>query len=164
MGDYNPFTNKKQKEYELVPRGQYQGELLEVKTKKGKNKDGEECDKIQFTFGIEVDGKPARVFKTCYPARKLTSQFILTLRSIAPDSFDESLVNDDTALWQFTKDLVGRHVLMYVTINGQWNNIESMSAVFNTVPKAAAPKAAVVAPVEQEDLFAVKPPVDDIPF
>lgn len=162
MGDYNPFANRKKTEYELVPTGYYQGELLEVNSKKGKNKEGEEVDKIQFVFGIDVAGKPARVFKTVYPGIKSTSQFAMTVRAIAPDSFRDELLTDDAAIWEYTKSLVGRSVQFYVNVDptGKWNNIDAIAPVMTVkvpqAPKKASAPAQVAAPIQSAE--------DDIPF
>lgn len=164
MGDYNPFANRKKTEYELVPTGYYQGTLLEVNTKKGKNKEGEEVDKIQFVFGIEANGKPARVFKTVYPGIKSTSQFAMTVRSIAPESFSDDLLTDDNAIWAYTKSLVGRSVQFYVGTDptGKWNNIDAIAPVMAAkapqAPKAAAPR------VQEQTTLPVQTEDDDIPF
>lgn len=148
MADYNPFKNLKKAEYPLIPRGQYAGELADVVICKGKDRDGKEVDKIRFVFIIDVGGKPQKVFKTVYPGRKTTGQFIMTLRSVAPDLWDERYIEDDDQLWEFTKSLIGRHVMLYVTINDKWNNIEAIAPVLQ-------PQTATVqeAPVQ-----------DDIPF
>jgi hypothetical protein len=144
--DYNPLKTVRKRV--LLAPGYYTAVFSELITKKGKDKEGKEVDKIIFIFECEGKGGTGKVFKYVYPGTNANSKFVQTLRQLAPDLYKDELEGDADGLWDFAKGLIGRSYKAFVSQNEGWNNIESLMPLV----------------IEEEEAAAPPPVQDDIPF
>lgn len=152
----NPFLNRAKKEFPLLPAGYYHATLTEIKGKKGKDRDGKEVDKVQFTFEAEAAGTHRKVFSSCYCGTKENSRFVMTIRAIDPAAFNPAVLEDPVALWDYAQSLIGHQVQIYVTIKDKWNNIDTIVPVIES-------QAAVVQPVQSAPVQTTLAN-DEVPF
>jgi hypothetical protein len=148
MDNVNPLKTVRRRT--LLPAGYYTARLVDILNKKGKDKEGKEVDKIAFKFSIEGKQGSGDVFRYFYPSLDPNSKLIQFVRALNPEAFTDDVIGDPDAIWVLLKTLLGSQYKAFVSVNGEWNNLENLMPLGEPAPR--------------DNLATVAPITDDIPF